>query len=183
MISLLWLPLGVKKSTKLWPFAIFRRVSILFPKCLLSAVERIVQTFWVGGVWAVGYLVVPTLFATLDDRQLAGALAGQLFFLLNLVGGVSASLLVGMGLAIAGRGWIKMRRAWALFAMLLIVLVNGFVLQPMMQALKTQGLVAGSDAAAQFGQLHGVSSVLYLLLSIIGLYLVVTSSAVSRCKR
>ncbi len=150
--------------------------------CILSVLERVVQTLWVGGLWAIGYLAVPTLFAVLDDRRLAGALAGQLFSSLNLVGMASAALLIGFGLAIAGRGWLKMRRAWALIAMLLIVLVSSLVLQPMMQELKALGLVEGSEAAAQFGQLHGVSSILYLLLSLLGLYVAVTSSA-GGCKR
>ncbi len=140
------------------------------------------QTLWVGGLWVVGYLVVPVLFSALEERQLAGALAGQIFSILNLLGMASGLLLIGLGLAIAGSAWLKSRRAWVLFAMLSIVLLSSFVLQPMMQELKASGLVAGSEAAAQFGRLHGVSSLLYLLLSLLGLYVALTSSA-GRCKR
>ena len=43
-------------------------------------------TLWVGGLWAIGYLVAPTLFATLADRQLAAMLAGKLFILIGWVG-------------------------------------------------------------------------------------------------
>jgi len=42
----------------------------------------------------------------------------------------------------------------------------------MMQDLKIQGLVKGSEQAILFGQLHGVSSVLYLITSLCGLALV-----------
>ena len=34
-------------------------------------------TLWIGGMWAVGYVVAPMLFATLGDRQLAGVVAGN----------------------------------------------------------------------------------------------------------
>jgi len=39
----------------------------------------IVITLWVGALWAIGYLAAPTLFHVLDDRALAGKVAGQLF--------------------------------------------------------------------------------------------------------
>ena len=47
---------------------------------------------------------------------------------------------------------------------------------PVMQELKAAGLVPGSDEAAQFGRLHGISSILYLITSLLGLYVVLTSS-------
>ncbi|NOX26610.1 MAG: DUF4149 domain-containing protein, partial [Gammaproteobacteria bacterium] len=41
--------------------------------------ERILLTLWVGGTWTVGYIVAPVLFKFLEaDRQLAGALAGEM---------------------------------------------------------------------------------------------------------
>jgi hypothetical protein len=36
-------------------------------------------TLWVGGFWAIGYLAAPMLFYNLDDRMLAGMLAGKMF--------------------------------------------------------------------------------------------------------
>ena len=41
--------------------------------------ERVLLTLWVGGLWAIGYMVAPALFATLEDRALAGNLAGLMF--------------------------------------------------------------------------------------------------------
>jgi hypothetical protein len=43
----------------------------------------------------------------------------------------------------------------------------------MMTELKQAGLEKGSDNAIQFARLHGVSSILYLINSLLGLVLVV----------
>jgi len=94
----------------------------------------------------------------------------------NMIGTVSGVVLLVIGFAVAGNRWLTRRRAWAIAAMWVLVLVGGFVLQPMMQELKTAGLLPGSDEAARFGMLHGVSSVLYLITSLLGLYVAVTSS-------
>ena len=32
-----------------------------------------------GGLWAIGYLAAPVLFASLGDKMLAGMLAGKMF--------------------------------------------------------------------------------------------------------
>ena len=39
-------------------------------KTLTEAIYAIALTLWIGGLWAVGYLVAPTLFYTLADRAL-----------------------------------------------------------------------------------------------------------------
>jgi hypothetical protein len=57
--------------------------------------------------------------------------------------------------------------------MVLVIVIGEFVLQPMMAQLKETGLIKGSDAASQFGRLHGVASLLFLLNSLLGLALVV----------
>ena len=57
--------------------------------------------------------------------------------------------------------------------MLVLVAIGQFDLQPMMAELKAQGLVEGSVAAANFGKLHGVSSILFMITSIAGLILVI----------
>lgn len=134
--------------------------------------ERVLLTAWVGGLWVTGYLVVPTLFATLDSRMMAGDLAGRIFTLMAWVGLACGTLLVLSVLAQAAGRWWRSWRLWVLLGMLLIVAIGLFVLQPQMQALKAQGIVAGSAQAAAFGRLHGVSSVLFMLNSVLGLVLV-----------
>jgi MFS family permease len=131
--------------------------------------ERVLLTLWVGGLWAIGYIAVPSLFATLDDRQLAGALAGQMFHIISYIGLVCGVLLLVSVLKRLGLQW----RAWVLIVMLLLVATGEFVLQPMMESLKLEGLVEGSDAKKQFGMLHGVASIIYLVESLLGLILVI----------
>ena len=63
-------------------------------------------------------------------------------------------------------------RLWVLAAMLAIVAIGLFILQPQMQALKAQGIGPGSVQAIAFGRIHGVSSTLFLINSIFGLLLV-----------
>lgn len=144
---------------------------------LLLKGERLLQTLWVGGLFAVGYLAVPILFHSLDDRRLAGEVAGQMFSAMNIVGFVCGGALLLSALIVAKGDWLKTRRVQILLAMLTLVIVAAFVLQPMMQDLKATGLLPGTDEASQFGRLHGISSMLYLVNSLLGLYLVVKSRA------
>ncbi len=142
-------------------------------KNILFSIENVLLTLWVGGLWVIGYVVAPILFASLDERRLAGELAGHMFAAINYIGLVCGGLLLSFALMRAGKAWVKDVRVIALVSMLALILISMFVLQPMMQELKLGGLTPGSERAAQFGQLHGVSSVLYLLTSLLGLFLVV----------
>ena len=132
--------------------------------------ERILLTLWVGGMWTVGYVVAPTLFGVLEDRQVAGFIAGHLFTTMSYIGLVCGGLLLSGSLYRVG---LKHKTNFILVLMLLLVAVGQFVLQPMMAELKAQGLVEGSVAAANFGKLHGVSSILFMITSIAGLILVI----------
>lgn len=134
----------------------------------VPVVERVLLTAWVGGTWAIGYIAAPTLFAVLDDRKLAGQLAGEMFHAINWLGMVSAVLLLLIVIKRCGKIW----QLWVLLLMLVLVLNNEFVLQPMMAELKAQGLPEGSAAKSRFGMLHGISSVAYLVVSLLGLVLV-----------
>ncbi|MBL1275116.1 MAG: DUF4149 domain-containing protein [Ectothiorhodospiraceae bacterium] len=144
-------------------------------QCLWAGTERSLLALWVGGLWVAGYVVAPILFATLDDRQLAGQLAGQVFRIMSYVGLAVGSVLllsvVARVLRAAG-GWAREWRIWALTAMLVLVIIGAFVIQPMMVELKAGGIVADSEQAKAFGRLHGVSSILFMLTSLLGLSLV-----------
>ncbi|WP_297808378.1 DUF4149 domain-containing protein [uncultured Methylophaga sp.] len=133
--------------------------------------ERLILTLWVGSLWAIGYLAVPMAFATLE-LQVAGAYAGKLFYAVNILGVVSAVILLisrlfVFGLAHFHRYW----RSWMLLLMLAISLAFIGFIQPEMQALKAQG----EQNAARFGDWHKLSENLYLLLSLFGLMLVLTT--------
>lgn len=137
-----------------------------------ASTERFLLTLWVGSLLAIGYLAVPILFSALDDRMLAGQLAGRMFTVVSLLGLVCAPLLM----AVTAKNYqanARVRRLIMLAVMLALVLVGEFVLQPMMAVLKAQGIAAGSEAAGQFARLHGVSSILYMINSLLGLGLVI----------
>lgn len=134
--------------------------------------ERIILTLWVGGLWMIGYLAVPLLFHQLDDTQLAGRLAGEMFRALNWFGLVAGALLLVSNRLQARRPGIDWR-AVTLVLMLVLILANAFAISPLMQELKAGGLAEGSEAAARFGRLHGLSSLLYLFQSLLGLGLVI----------
>ncbi len=141
---------------------------------LVRYAEPALLTLWVGCLWAIGYLAVPILFATLDDRMLAGMLAGKMFTAVSFVGLACGGMLLVLGIARSSR-IITDRRVLLLVLMLLVVALGEFLLQPSMAQLKAQGLVEGSDAAARFGMLHGVASLLYLVNSVAGLLLLLLS--------
>jgi len=137
-------------------------------------IETVLQTLWIGGLWVIGYVVTPILFASLDERRLAGELAGHMFTAINYIGLACGTLLLAFAVLKSGGSLLKDRRIMVLLLMLVLIAISAFVLQPMMQELKLAGIVPDSEAAAQFGQLHGVSSVLYLLTSLLGLFLLLS---------
>ncbi|HEB56817.1 MAG TPA: DUF4149 domain-containing protein [Gammaproteobacteria bacterium] len=138
---------------------------------MFNAFERVLLSLWIGSMWAIGYLAVPVLFATLDDRILAGMLAGKMFAILNFAG-LLCGLLLLLGLFYQqGRAALSDWRSWLLLLMLLLICVNAFILQPHMGELKQLGLNGAS--LQQFRWLHGISSSLFLLNSLAGLLLII----------
>lgn len=130
---------------------------------------------WVGGIWAIGYVAAPTLFSSLADKQLAGALAGQLFEVIAWIGIAAASYLLVYRVAREGGAALKTLFFWVVVVMLALILTSLFGIQPLMQGLKDQAMphaVMQSVFADRFAHWHGVSSVLYLIQSALGLLLV-----------
>jgi hypothetical protein len=136
--------------------------------------ERIILTLWVGGLWAIGFLAVPVLFHTLDDRTLAGQLAAPMFTLINGIGLACGALLLLSAAMGEGRAWYRSWRVGVIAIMMVGMAVILFVIQPQMAALKVQ-VVPGGALGPQFGRLHGISSAIYLLVSVLGLLLVAAS--------
>jgi len=87
-------------------------------------------------------------------------------------------LLLGLANVVIRRGGNAYRRLrWLVAGMLVCVLVGYFALQPFMNAMRVAAMDAGTDIAhsayaARFGMLHGVSSVFYLIESLLGIVLV-----------
>ena len=132
---------------------------------------------WVGSQLTIGYMVAPVLFASVD-RTTAGSIAAQLFRIEGMVGVVIGVMLLALSNVLLRRGAIDYRRLrWLLAGMLVCVLLGYFALQPFMNALRVAAMNAGTDVgnspyASRFGLLHGVSTVFYLIESVLGIALV-----------
>lgn len=138
-----------------------------------AAIEQLLLTLWAGSLWAIGYLAVPVLFHMVEDRHLAGELAGQMFRAVAVIGLACGLLLLVGRLGADGRAVWRQWRIGVLLAMLLLVACGLFLLQPQLAAIKAQPDWSQQAAlAAQFRRLHGVSSILYMLTSIGALVLV-----------
>jgi predicted cobalt transporter CbtA len=141
---------------------------------MLSSLNLIVITLWVGALWATG-LSAYVLFDTLQDKQLAGSLAGKLFTVVSYVGMASGFYLLIQRLLDYGTGALKQSFFWAVFTMLLLVLAGHFGIQPILAQLKADAMPADvmhSIFAERFGKWHGVASVAYLVECLLGFVLV-----------
>lgn len=140
--------------------------------------EQFLVALWVGGLWVTGYGIVPTLFAKLTDRQLAGQIAGWIFSFVGEFG-------IAMGvLLIALRAWTRRGRIfrspvfWCAFSMLLLASLATFWIQPLMAELKNAAQplpIMESSLRERFSLWHGISSSLYLLQSLLGIGLIIAS--------
>lgn len=131
--------------------------------------------FWVGGLWAVGYLAAPLLFHNLEDRALAGMLAGKMFTAMSWVGMVCAVWLLLFRLSRFGGDALKQAFFWIALLMLVLTLAGHFGIQPILVRLKEAALpqdVMESLFRDRFATWHGVSSAVYLIESLLGLALV-----------
>ncbi len=132
-------------------------------------------TLWVGALWAIGYLAAPTLFRVLDDRALAGRVAGEMFTYVAWLGiAAAAYLLVFLALRKHGAAF-KSSVFWLVLVMLLLAVAGYFGIQPILAQLKADSFpreVMESAMRDRFMAWHGVSSVVYLIQSLLGLMLV-----------
>jgi hypothetical protein len=135
---------------------------------LVAKARLLIVTLWAGSLWTAGYLVAPTLFATLHDTVLAGTIAGSVFRSEAWLSMALGVLLLGV-LALAKDVTQQRRKLLAIVivAMLLCVLVNYFGLGPVMAEAKAAG------DRGKFGMLHGISMVIYLAQSLLAGFLVI----------
>jgi hypothetical protein len=142
---------------------------------IAEALYQIAIVAWVGGLWAIGYLAAPVLFASLGDRQLAGIVAGKLFSLVGWIG-LGCAAYIGIYLIFRWRAQAFRRSVfWVTLAMGVMVAVGHFGLQPLLAQLKAEAWprdVMESVLRDRFVAWHGVSSILYLIQSVLGLWLV-----------
>ena len=141
---------------------------------MLARINLIIITLWVGALWMTG-LTAYVLFDNMQDKQLAGSLAGKLFTIVSYIGMVSAFYLLIQRLLDYGTGALKQSYFWAVFFMLLLILAGHFGIQPILAQLKIDALannITQSVFASRFKTWHGVASVAYLLQCLLGFVVV-----------
>ncbi len=134
----------------------------------------LVITCWVGSLWMTG-ITASVLFDVIQDRQLAGEIAGRLFAIVSYIG-------MAAGLFLLAERWMatkqisfKQSYCWIVLAMLLLILLGYFGIQAHLAALKADVYpvpVMQSAHAKQFAMWHGVSGVVYLVECLLGVALV-----------
>lgn len=146
-----------------------------------TAIQRlflILAGLWVGSLCTVGLLVVPTIFTSLQDRQVAGMIAAAIFQAEAYVSvAICVALLLLANILIKRNVDDYRSIRWLILVLLLISALTCFGLIPYMDGLRAEALILGmpvmaSPSATLFGRLHGISSGLFLLQSVLGLWMV-----------
>jgi len=122
-----------------------------------ARLSTLILCLWFGSLWTICGIVVPGLFWLLGDanKKLAGTVAAQFFYVevwLGALLGVMYWLLRRRFMNRASQVWL-----WVAIAAPVVFFV---VLRPIMNALRAAGDMA------RFGQMHGVSSLLFLIACI-----------------
>ena len=141
---------------------------------LSEALYLFAITLWIGGLWVIGYLVAPVLFANLGDRQLAGMVAGKLFSLIGWIGLGAAAYLVVFLFARHGLRVLRVAGLWLVLLMATMAAAQLFGIQPLMEQLKLAAVAQEAMASVtrdRFATWHGISSIVYLIQSLLGLRL------------
>jgi hypothetical protein len=134
----------------------------------------ILITVWVGALWAIGFMAAPVLFQQLADRMLAGAIAGKLFAIVAWLGIGSAAYALLYLLAREGAQTLRNAAFWIVLLMLLLTLAGQFGVTPILEGLKAQSVphdIMEGVLRDRFAMWHGISSVLYLVVSVLGVAL------------
>ena len=144
---------------------------------LVAALSASLPGIWLGAQLAIGYLVVPVLFAQMPKEE-AGRIAGLLFAPLNVLALVCLGIFLVAECGRLRRAAWRNGACWLAAVLIVLTLTQHFGLHPMMAALKQQAAVDGgiTHSAAlypAFARLHGISSALFLLQSLLGLALCV----------
>ncbi len=148
------------------------------PKLQCQRVFSLIAGLWVGSFITIGFLVVPILFTSLGDRQVAGMVAANLFKVTAYSGVVICIILMLLANYLVRQQFTQYRLArWILLGMLACTVGAAFILIPWMNSLRDQALILGVSVrettnAVLFGRLHGASSILFMVQTLLGLVLV-----------
>ena len=146
---------------------------------IAEGLQFLAVTAWVGALWSVGLMVAPTLFHFLQDRMLAGSIAGRLFTYTALVGLACGAYLLLFRLVRFGSHAFRQGFFWLTLGMVIVAAVGQFGVQPILAGLREQALprqVMESVLRDRFAAWHGVASVLYIIECGLGAGLVLLQS-------
>ena len=134
---------------------------------------KLLIALWVGSLWWM-IVVANVIFDKVPTSYLAGLIAGQLFEYLSYFSLVVLTFV--MFRLFKGEGWrvVKNSLFWISLFILFIVLINLFGIKPFLEALKIQALpkeVMESIFADRFSLWHGLSSIAYLIHSLLATFL------------
>ena len=134
---------------------------------------KLLIALWVGSLWWM-IVVANVIFDKVPTSYLAGLIAGQLFEYLSYFSLVVLTFV--MFRLFKGEGWrvVKNSLFWISLVILFIVLMNLFGIKPFLEALKIQALpkeVMESIFADRFSLWHGISSIAYLIHSLLATFL------------
>ena len=134
---------------------------------------KLLIALWVGSLWWM-IVVANVIFDKVPTSYLAGLIAGQLFEYLSYFSLVVLTFV--MFRLFKGEGWrvVKNSLFWISLFILFTVLMNLFGIKPFLEALKIQALpkeVMESIFADRFSLWHGISSIAYLIHSLLATFL------------
>ncbi len=134
-----------------------------------NGLKNVLTTLWIGGMWIIGMIVAPILFSSLD-KAVAGMVVGKLFQVIGWIGIVASIFLAIWCIWADGLRAFQSLRLWLILAMLVCTLINQFAIFPLIAELKpavtnvAEGVFGGGLA-----QWHTISSLIYLMQSVLGL--------------
>jgi hypothetical protein len=137
---------------------------------LAERARLLVAALWAGSLWTVGYVVAPTLFLSLHDNVLAGTIVG---FLLRTEAWLSIACAVILYMMVKVSPFEPAQKrtlSLVIVGMLACALIIYVGLQPVMAQLREAAGAAGlkgTPEGRQFGALHGVSQLVYLVESVL----------------
>ena len=134
---------------------------------------KLLIALWVGSLWWM-IVVANVIFDKVPTSYLAGLIAGQLFEYLSYFSLIVLTFV--MFSLLKGEGWRVLKNSlfWISLLILFIVLMNLFGIKPFLETLKIQALpkeVMESIFADRFSLWHGISSIAYLIHSLLATFL------------
>ena len=129
--------------------------------------RRLICALWAGLLVAIGALVAPTLFAILDNRLVAGRIAGELFTRATIL-----SCAIALALIVLSRAHRPPLPRWQALLPLVpstLLAANELGVRPLLEAAR----VAAGSASPAFMAWHGASAGLYVLATVAAVCLLV----------